>query len=129
MQIPIDQITVKKRIRKDLGDIDALVDSLRRFGLMNPILLNKKYVLIAGGRRLHAAKILGWQTINAVVIDADDELTRLEYEIEENLQRREFNDEESSQAWARLYTLRNPGFFRRLWLSIVNFFKKLFRRT
>lgn len=129
MQIPIDQITVKKRIRKDLGDIDALVDSLRRFGLMNPILLNKKYVLIAGGRRFHAAKILGWQTINAVVIDADDELTRLEYEIEENLQRREFNDEESSQAWARLYTLRNPGFFRRLWLSIVNFFKKLFRRT
>lgn len=129
MQIPIDQILVKKRIRKDLGDIDALVDSLRRFGLMNPILVNKKYVLIAGGRRLQAAKTLGWQTINAVVIDADDELTRLEYEIEENLQRREFNDEESSQAWARLYTLRNPGFFRRLWQSIVNFFKRLFRRN
>lgn len=129
MQVPVDQIVVKKRIRKDLGDIDALVDSLRRFGLMNPILVNKKFVLIAGGRRLHAAKTLGWQTINAVVIDADDELTRLEYEIEENLQRREFNDEESSQAWARLYTLRNPGFFRRLWQAISNFFKKLFHRN
>lgn len=127
MQVPIDQIIVKKRIRKDLGDLGALMDSLRRFGLMNPVLINRKNVLVAGGRRLHAAKELGWKTINAIVIEASDELTRLEYEIEENVQRREFSEEETTQAWARLYTLRNPGFFRRLWNALVAFFKKLFR--
>lgn len=127
MQVPIESIIVKKRIRKELGDLGPLMDSLRRFGLMNPVLINRRNVLIAGGRRLQAARELGWKTINAIVIEASDELTRLEYEIEENIQRREFNDEETSQAYAKLYALRNPGFFRRLWNAVVAFFKRIFR--
>ncbi len=127
MKISIEKIVVKKRIRKDLGNIEALMESMHRFGLMNPILINKKNILIAGGRRLQAAKELGWKTIEAVVIDANDELSMLEYEIEENIQRRDFSEEENSQAWARIYALRNPGFFRRIWNAIRTFFKGLFR--
>ncbi len=127
MQIDIDDIVVKKRIRKDLGDLALLMDSLKRYGLMHPILINKKNVLIAGGRRLQAAKELGWKKIEVQVIDAHDELSRLEFEIEENIQRREFSEAETDAAYARLYTLRNPGFFRRLWNRIRLFFKRLFR--
>jgi ParB family chromosome partitioning protein len=126
VQIPIDDIVIKKRIRKELGDLTPLTESLRRFGLMNPILVNKRNVLIAGRRRLEAARTLGWKTINAISVDARDVLTKLELELEENVQRRELSVEEIAQAYERIHKLRNPGFFRRIWNAIVRFFSRLF---
>lgn len=126
MQIPIDDIIIKKRIRKELGDLAPLMESLRRFGLMNPILVNKRNVLVAGRRRLEAAKTLGWKTINAVTVDARDVLTKLELELEENVQRRELSTDEIAEAYSRIRKLRNPGFFRRIWNAIVRFFSRLF---
>ncbi|MDR3335725.1 MAG: chromosome partitioning protein ParB, partial [Treponema sp.] len=70
---------------------------------------------------------LGWRTINAVIVDAPEKLVKLELEIEENVQRRDFTGEELAKATKQLYRLRNPGFFRRLWNAIVRFFKWLFR--
>ena len=58
MLVNIEDITVKKRVRKDLGDLEPLKDSLRRYGLLNPITLNAKKELIAGERRLQAAKAI-----------------------------------------------------------------------
>jgi ParB family chromosome partitioning protein len=127
MQVPIDDIIVKKRVRKDLGDLEALAESLKKFGQISPIVINHKNVLIAGGRRLEAAKSLGWRTINAIVADLPGELARLEYEVEENLQRRELNPEESADASRRLYRLRNPGPLRRFFRWLSGIFKKLFR--
>ena len=72
MLIQIKDIKIKKRVRKDLGDLSALKESLKLYGLMNPITLNKNYELIAGERRLQAATQLGWTTINANVIDIED---------------------------------------------------------
>jgi ParB family chromosome partitioning protein len=126
VQIPIDDIVIKKRVRKELGDLTPLVESLRRFGLMHPILVNKRNVLVSGRRRLEAAKTLGWKTINAVTVDARDTLTKLELEVEENVQRRELTSEEVARAYARIHKLRNPGFFRRIWNAIVRFFSRLF---
>ena len=60
MFVKIDDIKIKKRVRRDLGDLEALKESLRLYGLLNPITLNSKYELIAGERRLEAAKSLGW---------------------------------------------------------------------
>jgi ParB family chromosome partitioning protein len=127
MQIPVDDIIVKKRIRKDYGNIHELAESMKRFGQMSPITVSRKNILIAGGRRLEAAKFLGWKTINATVIDADEKLTRLELEIEENIQRRDFTGEEIAGATRELYKLKNPNFFRRILNAIVFFFKRLFR--
>jgi ParB family chromosome partitioning protein len=129
MQVPLDDIIVKKRIRKDMGDIIALADSMKRYGQMNPIVLNSRNRLIAGGRRLEAARYLGWRTINAVVIDVNGSLPMLEYEVEENLQRQNFTTQELAQAAWRLNKLRNPGFFRRIWNALVRFFAKLFKRN
>jgi ParB family chromosome partitioning protein len=127
MQIPVDKIIVKKRIRKDLGDIEALAASLRRYGQISPVVISRKNVLIAGGRRLEAAKLLGWLTIDAVVSESSGELELLELEVEENIQRRDFNMEEVAEATKKINRLKNPGLFRRIWNSIVKFFKSLFR--
>ncbi len=124
MLVPIKDIKIKKRVRKDLGNLDDLKDSLRLYGLLNPITLNSRYELIAGERRLQAAIQLGWTNINANVIDGISEVEQLEMEIEENNQRKEFTDEELLEGYKRLERLRNPGFFYRLFL----FFKKLFEK-
>jgi ParB family chromosome partitioning protein len=127
MQVPIKDIIVRKRIRKEPGDIESLAESLKRFGQISPIVVSRKNVLIAGGRRLLAAKHLGWRTINAVISESSGELARLELEVEENIQRRDFNMEEVAAATRKLYRLRNPGFFRRIWNAIVRLFKRLFK--
>jgi ParB family chromosome partitioning protein len=127
MQIPIQDIIVKKRIRRDTGDIPGLADSLKRYGQLNPVIITKKNVLVAGARRLEAAKYLGWKNINVVVVDVSGKLSKLEYEIEENIQRQDFTNEEIIQATRELNKLKNPGFFRKIWNLIILFFKKLFR--
>ncbi|MDR1929707.1 MAG: ParB N-terminal domain-containing protein [Treponema sp.] len=127
MQVPVKDILVKKRIRKDMGDLQALADSMKRIGQISPIVITGKNVLLSGGRRLAAAKLLGWRSINAVIADLQEDVYKLEFEIEENTQRRDFTPEELSQAQKRLYRLKNPGFFRRIWAAIVRFFRRLFR--
>ena len=129
MQIPIDSIKVKSRIRKDPGDIAALADSMRRFGQISPIVISRKNILIAGGRRLEAARSLGWTEIDAIAADISDELSMLEYEVEENIQRRSFTQEEEENAMQKIFRLKNPSLFRRIWNMIVVFFKKIFKRN
>ena len=124
MLVPIAQIKIKKRVRKDLGNLDDLKDSLRTYGLLNPITINSRYELIAGERRLTAAKEIGWTNINANIIDNLSELEQLEMEIEENNQRKEFTDTELLEGYRRLERLRNPGFFYKIYL----FFKHLFQK-
>jgi len=128
MQIPIESIKVKKRIRQEIGDISALSESMKRFGQINPIVISSDKVLIAGERRLEAARSLGWSSINAVVAEITDELTMLEYEREENIQRRDFTAAEEEMAAQKIHELRNPPFFRRVWNAIVRFFRRLFRK-
>ena len=125
--MPIKDIVVKKRIRREMGDIEALAQSLKRYGQISPIVISKKNVLITGGRRLEAAKCLGWQTINAVISESSGELARLELEVEENIQRRDFSMDEVSEATKRLYRLTNPGILRRILNAIIRFFKWLFK--
>jgi len=126
MLVPIEDITVKKRLRKDMGNIAALAESMKRFGQISPILITKKNVLIAGGRRLEAARSLGWRTINAIEVDISDELTKLEYELEENMQRQDFSGEETDEAARKIHRLKNPPLFFRIIKIITGFFKRLF---
>ncbi|NLM00106.1 MAG: ParB N-terminal domain-containing protein [Treponema sp.] len=126
MLLNIDKIKVKKRVRHEPGDLESLKDSMRRFGLMNPITVNSKYELIAGERRLAAAKQLGWTSINAQIIEVNDKLTQLEMELEENNQRKPFTDEELLEGYALLEKLRNPSFFAKIWTKIKMVCQNLF---
>ena len=128
MQVPIESIKVKKRIRQEMGDISALAESMKRFGQISPIVISSDKVLIAGGRRLEAARSLGWSNINAVTAEITDELTMLEYEREENIQRMNFTPVEEAAASQKIYELQNPPFFRRIWNAIVGFFRRVFKK-
>jgi len=127
MLIPISDIKVKKRIRKNMGDLTSLADSMKRFGQICPIVITRKNILLAGGRRLEAARLLGWRTINAVISEIPEGLSKLEYEVEENIQRRDFSREEAEAAARKIHRLRNPSIFRRILNAIVRFFKWMFK--
>ena len=128
MKIALDQITIKKRVRMQLGDLQSLMDSLDARGLMNPVTVNSDYELIAGHRRLASARRLGWEMIEVQVMEAPDELGMLELELEENLHRLDFTAIELSQARERIEKLRNPGFLRRVWLALVRLYKAIVSR-
>lgn len=128
MEVKIDDIIVKKRIRRNLGDLQPLMDSMSRFGQLNSIVINSKMQLIAGQRRLEAAKRLGWKYINAVVLEVSNKADILEMEIEENIQRKDFTTDEISDAYKKLSKLRSSNFFRKIIDAFARFFKKLFFR-
>jgi ParB family chromosome partitioning protein len=126
--INVNSIKIKERVRKDLGDLTPLMSSLQKFGQISPILINGKYELIAGHRRLESARRLGWQTIQAVIVEKERELEKLELEMEENLQRRELSADEIIDGFQRMNRLSRPNILRRILLWIINFFRRLFGR-
>lgn len=128
MQIPIEEIVIKRRIRQDLGDLSKLMESLKAYGLMNPILINSNRELIAGQRRLEASKRLGWKNIEAHIVDTSSDVNELEMEIDENLHRRNLSAVELAEGMSKLEKLKNPGFFRKIYLAIARFFRRLFGR-
>ncbi len=125
MLVQIKDIKIKRRVRKDLGNLEDLKDSMKIYGLMNPITLNSRYELIAGERRLQSAIQLGWTSINANIIDNLTEVDQLEMEIEENNQRKEFTEAELLEGYKRLNRLRNPNFFYKIYLFFKHLFEKI----
>ena len=125
MLVQLSEIKIKTRIRKNLGELQPLMESLRTYGLMNPVVVNSRLELIAGHRRLEAARRLGWEHIEATVLEKTGELPMLELEIEENVQRRDFSNDELAEALKRLEKLRKPGFLRRLWQWFIQVYARL----
>ncbi|MCR5495558.1 MAG: ParB N-terminal domain-containing protein [Treponema sp.] len=123
MLVNIKDIKIKKRVRKDLGNLEDLKNSLRTYGLLNPITLNSKYELIAGERRLQAATQLGWTNINANILSNISEIDELEMELEENNQRKEFTRDELLEGYRRLEKLRNPSVLGKIIKLIKTFFQ------
>ena len=128
MKAPINDIILKKRVRKNLGDLSQLMLSMKKYGLMNPIVITTKNELIAGHRRYESAKRLGWSEIDVSIINEPDDIGKLELELDENVHRRNLSPDELADGYARLNKLKNPGFFRKIWRAIVRFFKRLFKR-
>ncbi len=127
MNIPVDAVKIKKRVRKDPGDINSLVESIKHYGLLNPITVNEKNELIAGERRLQAVKQLGWHTIPVIVIHNADSISALEIEIEENVQRSDFTEEELMKAYIKLNKMKNPNIFIRFMTFILELLRKIFK--
>ena len=83
--IRIESIRVEGRFRKDLGDLDELAKSIAKVGLLHAVVVTKDNRLVAGERRIEAARRLGWQVIDARVVDnLTDAVALLEAERDEN---------------------------------------------
>ncbi|AHC14806.1 ParB N-terminal domain-containing protein [Salinispira pacifica] len=128
MQIPIQEIQIKNRIRKNLGDLAGLKDSIQKHGILNPVVINSKNELVAGHRRLESARQLGWNMIPVRIIDEKDAADKVEIEIEENLYRKNLSADELAEAYEYLERLKNPGWFTRFLNFIKDFFRRLFKR-
>jgi ParB family chromosome partitioning protein len=111
-----------------LGDLVPLAESMKQHGLFNPIIVDERLNLIAGERRLEAAKKIGWTTIDASIAPPLKKAQALEMEIDENVYRKPFTPDELADGFERLDKLKNPGFFRRILLAIQSFFVWLFQR-
>jgi ParB family chromosome partitioning protein len=130
MKIDIERIKVDEtsRIRKDIGDLASLEQSIQQVGLINPILIDENDTLVAGFRRLSACKKLGYKEIEVHVVEmGGDELKMLETEVAENLFRKEFTPDEIFAIQKRreeIAEARRPkGTFERFWNWLTSLFK------
>jgi N6-adenosine-specific RNA methylase IME4/ParB-like chromosome segregation protein Spo0J len=94
MELPIDEIVVGERCRKEMGDISALAKSIEEIGLLHPIVITPKRQLVVGARRLEAIRQLGWSEIPTRTIESLDELWERRSESQENFCRKDFVPEE-----------------------------------
>lgn len=87
MQVPIGKIQIKEGRRSlDAGHVKELADSIRELGLLNPLTIDRDYVLIAGLHRLEAVKALGWEDVECTVSSLEGLAAELA-EIDENIVR------------------------------------------
>ena len=123
MKVNISQIIIKDRIRKDIGNIAEIRESLRTYGLLNPITISEEMELLAGYRRLLAAKELGWAHIECTVVKAASKLDKFQIEVEENITRKDFSDEELVLIEEEKYFLKTTG-IKKLILILKRLFIK-----
>ena len=109
---PITNIKVGTRFREELGAIESLAQSLETEGLINPITIDKDNNLLAGGRRLAAAKLLKWKSITTNIMEIESEGDLRVIELIENVQRKELSWSEQANLVSRINKLmkeQNPG--------------------
>ena len=108
-EIALDEIhpnAAQPRKRFDQASLDALADSIRERGVLQPIIVAPRsaggYQLIAGERRWRAAQIAGRPTIPALVGDAVDGAVSLELALIENVAREDLTVIEEARTIASL---------------------------
>ncbi len=106
LELPIDQIEAnpfQPRREFNTDEIASLAESIKSHQQLQPVLVrivNGKYQLISGERRLRATIHAGLKTIRAEVREADDRLVA-ELAIIENLQRKDLNAIEKAMSFKR----------------------------
>lgn len=106
-EIAIDSIEVNPYQPRKIFDEEKLVElanSIKSHGLMQPIVVIKKgdgYILVAGERRLRAAKLIEFETIKSIILDIEENKLR-EYALLENIQRDDLNILEVAYSYAGL---------------------------
>lgn len=99
-----------ENVRRDGGNLDSLADSLRRFGVLQPLGVapialapgeRPRYRVIYGNRRREAAILAGMAQVPCVPVTLTGG-DRLVAQLLENMQRRDLNDMEQADGLARL---------------------------
>ncbi len=107
MEVDISDIIPNEAQPRKNFDKDELYDlsqSIRKYGIIQPLLLKKKedkYEIIAGERRYRAAKDAGLSKVPAIVKDVSDEISS-RIAIIENIQRKDLNPVEEAMSYKHL---------------------------
>lgn len=107
LQLNPEQIAINPmQPRKSFNEhqLQELAESIKQYGIIQPLIVTQKngqYELIAGERRLRAAKILGLTSVPAIIREADEQ-QKLELALVENLQREDLNSIETAIAYRKL---------------------------
>ena len=104
--VPLSQIEVGDRFREDLGNIEELAESIRTYGVLQPITIGLDMRLCAGGRRYQAALLAGLDSIPAVIRDVGGEVDYRELELVENIHRKDLTWQERARLEKRIYDLK-----------------------
>ncbi|MGD9580143.1 MAG: ParB/RepB/Spo0J family partition protein, partial [Vampirovibrionia bacterium] len=81
--VPVEDIVIRRR-KRTLKDFEALKNSIKELGLLNPITVYRDSVLVAGYHRLEACKALGWKEIPVINLE-NDNLIAEQAQIDENI--------------------------------------------
>ena len=102
IKLPINEVEPnREQARKnfDSESIEELAESIKRYGLIQPIIVTKKdeyYEIVAGERRWRACKKAGLKEISVIIID-NDERKNKEISLIENIQREDLNTVEKAE--------------------------------
>jgi ParB family transcriptional regulator, chromosome partitioning protein len=109
LEVALDRIgrnPSQPRAAFDEAQLGELAASIAVHGVLQPVVVREladgSYELIAGERRLRAARLAGLERIPAIVRDMDDAGTSLELALIENLQREDLNAIETARAYREL---------------------------
>lgn len=128
IQVKIDDIRPNRaqpRFDFDTNSIIRLADSIRRYGILQPLSVRRlndegySYELIAGERRLRAARSLGYSCVPCIVVEADEKMSA-ELAIIENLLREDLNMFEEAYGFRQLmdsYSMTQEEIARKVSLS------------
>jgi len=108
-QIPTEKISPNPRQPRadiDSKELDELAVSISEHGILQPLIITAgdtpgSYILIAGERRLLAAKSIEMDTVPAIIREATDQ-ELVELALIENVQREDLNPLEASEAYRQL---------------------------
>lgn len=123
LNIPIDRIRENPfQPRKHMAPeaLEDMVQSIRTHGVLGPLLLRRvgnQYELIAGERRLRAARQAGLKIVPAVVKEMVNDQDALELALVENLQREDLNSIEEAEGYQQLaekFTLNQDDIAKRV---------------
>lgn len=97
---------MQPRNNMQVEQIAELAESVRQHGILQPLIVSRsgtagEYVLIAGERRLEAARLAGLERVPVITREASDQ-QRLELALIENLQRADLGPLEAAEAFRQL---------------------------
>ncbi|MFQ6008017.1 MAG: ParB/RepB/Spo0J family partition protein [Candidatus Zixiibacteriota bacterium] len=106
--VPVDAIEpnpLQPRRNFDEEGLQQLAESFKRDGVIQPLVVKKNgsnFTIIAGERRLRAARMAGLTEVPVMLMDEVDELRMLELALVENLQREDLNPLEAAEGYRTL---------------------------
>lgn len=106
LMVPVTRISSNRdQPRTTLGDLEDLVSSIRRHGVLEPLLIRERsdggYELVSGERRFHAAMMAGLDEVPCIELELEDRVA-LEIALIENLQRKDLTPFEEAEGFSTL---------------------------